>query len=87
MAKRVKVQVLADRLNQYEALLQRHGIDRSELPDAVNSEIPSRPSLGHAANSEETHTYTAPAPDIEPNQHNNTTPSQSDHMRLKLIEK
>jgi hypothetical protein len=42
--KRVKVQVLADRLDQYEALLQKHGIDRSELEATVDQQLPSRPS-------------------------------------------
>jgi hypothetical protein len=42
--KRVKVQVLTDRLNQYEALLQKHGIVRSELETTVGQQMPSRPS-------------------------------------------
>jgi hypothetical protein len=41
--KRVKVQVLADRLHQYEALLQKHGIDQNELLNTANLELPSRP--------------------------------------------
>jgi hypothetical protein len=85
--KRVKVQVLADRLNQYEALLRRHGIDGSELPDFVNHEIPSRPSRRDAVNPEETITNTASALGFESDQHSDTTPSQNNHMRLKLVEK
>jgi hypothetical protein len=85
--KRVKVQVLADRLSQYEALLQRHGIDRSELPDIVNNEIPSRPSYGNTVNSGGTNTDIASAIELKPDQHSDTTPSQNDHMRLKLVEK
>jgi hypothetical protein len=47
--KRVKVQVLSDRINQYEALLQKHGIDRNELPDIVNHEPSSLPRRTAAA--------------------------------------
>lgn len=47
--KRVKVQALADRLEQYEALLQRHGIDRSELPIVSNQQLPDRPSQANVA--------------------------------------
>lgn len=37
--KRIKVQLLADRLNQYETLLQEHGIDTSKLPGSVTTEL------------------------------------------------
>jgi hypothetical protein len=39
--RRVKVQALADRLNQYEALLQEHGIDTKQLPGSTDSVLPS----------------------------------------------
>lgn len=42
--KRVKVQILADRLRHYEALLQAQGIDPGKLPDTPNSE-PCRISI------------------------------------------
>ena len=36
--RRVKDQILTDRLRHYEALLQEQGIDPSKLPDTPNSE-------------------------------------------------
>jgi hypothetical protein len=86
-AKRVKVQVLADRLNQYEALLQRHGIDRSELPDSGNHEMPSRPNYAHAVDSEAAHAYTTSAPEAIPDRNSDISPSQHDPMHLRIVEK
>jgi hypothetical protein len=40
--KRIKVQVLAEKLDQYEALLQKHGIDRSEITNTVDEQLPIR---------------------------------------------
>jgi hypothetical protein len=40
--RRVKVQALADRLNQYEALLREHRIDTKQLPGSTDSDLPSR---------------------------------------------
>ncbi|KAF2830842.1 hypothetical protein CC86DRAFT_367496 [Ophiobolus disseminans] len=42
--KRIKVQFLADRLNQYESLLREHGIDTSKLPGSATVEPSSRTS-------------------------------------------
>jgi hypothetical protein len=86
-AKRVKVQVLADRLNQYEALLQRHGIDRSELPDSGNHEMPSQPNYAYAPDWEAAHAHTTFVPVAIPDEHSNTSPSQHDPMHLKIVEK
>lgn len=41
--KRVKVQALADRLKQYEALLQEKGIDLDRLPETPGIQMASRP--------------------------------------------
>jgi hypothetical protein len=59
--KRVKVQVLADRLSQYEALLQKHGIDRHELPDLGRREVPSEASHTGSAHSGGGQSHDTPA--------------------------
>jgi hypothetical protein len=84
-AKRVKVQVLADRLNQYEALLQRHGIDRSELPEGVSHDIPSRPIYTHAVDSEVAHTQATSIIETESNRRSDVPPSQ--HDPAQFVEK
>jgi hypothetical protein len=48
--KRIKVQLLAEKLDQYEALLQKHGIDRRELTNTVNAPLPTR--LGQISNTQ-----------------------------------
>jgi hypothetical protein len=47
--KRVKVQVLVDRLNQYEALLQKHGINPDEFPSKQGPTIPVHQEAGPLA--------------------------------------
>jgi hypothetical protein len=59
--KRAKVQALADRLEQYESLLQQHGIDRNELPSFSNEQLPGRPGQSNVALSSGVH---APVPPL-----------------------
>src|SRR4051812_15848462 len=67
--KRVKVQLLADRLNLYESLLQEHGIDASKLPTVT--QLPSRSSDAATTNLKDTQPQTLLS--LEPD----TTRSQS----------
>jgi hypothetical protein len=58
--KRIKVQVLADRLSQYEALLAKHGIDRHELSILDRNETRLETSRTGSAPLEGNQSYSPP---------------------------
>jgi hypothetical protein len=84
--KRIKVQVLVDRLNQYESLLEKHGIDRDELPNVVDLELPSRPS---PTDPEHPEISSRPNVSDRPSTNTSTAPSASryEFTNLNIIEK
>ena len=67
--KRVKDQILADRLKFYEALLQEQGIDPSKLPATPNSEPPRRSSHTVAVLPQESQLQTPSSVESETNQY------------------
>ena len=85
--KRVKVQVLADRIGQYEALLRKHGIDRSELPDVVNREVPVGTSLKDSTHPEEDNLYNSPTVGPCATQSTVTTSLRNTQTNLEFVEK
>ncbi len=66
--KRVKDQILTDRLKLYEALLQEQGIDPSKLPDTPNSEPRRRSTQTVAVVPEESQLQTPSSIESEPSQ-------------------
>ena len=85
--KRVKDQILADRLKVYEALLQEQGIDPSKLPATPNSEPPSRLSHSVAVLPQEIQLQTPSSVDSEPNRCIDKAQVIHGHGRPKFVEK
>ena len=52
--RRVKEQILTDRLRQYEALLQQQGVDPSKLPDTIPDYKPGTPDSNPRRRSSQT---------------------------------
>jgi hypothetical protein len=84
--KRVKVQVLSDRLNQYEALLQKHGIDRSELPDFAPPSHPSQKGVA-TARLDEIQSQTPSFVEPEPGRTREDVHKANNQDRLKFVER
>ena len=89
--KRVKVQFLADRLNQYEALLQEHGIDTSKLSGSIGSGLPSRSSHITVADQKDVQLQTPSSlesePSREPDRNINPVPQLPGQVQFKFVEK
>jgi hypothetical protein len=85
--KRVKVQVLSDRLNQYEALLHKHGIDRSELPDFAAPLRYSSQKVPATARLDETQLQTPPFVEPETGHSSEFVHQANDQDHLKFVEK
>lgn len=83
--KRVKVQILTDRLRYYEALLQEQGIDPSKPPDTRDFELHRRSSQT-ALVPEESHLQT-PSIHSEPSECINKTQIVHGQGRFNLVEK
>jgi hypothetical protein len=84
---RVKVQVLADRLSQYEALLQKHGIDRSELTDIVNRKQSNKPSHTDATGPREVQLQTPLSAELDADRYSDTAHHKNDQTHSKFVEK
>ncbi|KAL9080803.1 MAG: hypothetical protein Q9157_000499 [Trypethelium eluteriae] len=65
--KRVKVQILTDRLKHYETLLQERGIDPSKLPDTPSSKPRSDSSHTVTADPKDSQLQTPSSNESEPN--------------------
>jgi hypothetical protein len=85
--KRIKVQVLAEKLDQYEALLQKHGIDRSELTNTVNEQLPTRSGQISETQPPEAQLPTPPSLVIEAAHATDTNAPLENHSHLRFVEK
>lgn len=85
--KRVKDQILADRLKLYEELLQERGIDPSKLPATPNSEPPRTSSHSVAVLPQESQLQTPSSVDSEPNQCIDKAQVVHGQGRPKFVEK
>ena len=85
--KRVKDQVLTDRLRHYEALLQEQGIDPSKLPDTPDSEPRSRSSYTVAMVPKEFQLQTPSSTESEPSQFIHKAQVVQGQGRSKFVDK
>jgi hypothetical protein len=87
--KRIKVQVLSDRLKQYEALLQAHGIDRRDLPDNVNHGPSSQLNQTTAATTRLKEVHSDPHLSTEPDSDRNIEVINHENYqeKFKFVEK
>jgi hypothetical protein len=85
--KRVKVQVLSDRLNQYEELLQKHGIDRSELPNFAAPLRHSSQKVPATARLDETQLQTLPFIEPESGRSSEYSHQAKEQDHLRFVEK
>jgi hypothetical protein len=79
------VQFLAERLNQYEALLQEHGIATDKLHGHLTSELPSRPTGANTLDSNAPSSLEAVA--TPQNNDNNNTRELQGPGRFGYVEK
>ena len=85
--KRVKDQILTDRLKLYEALLQEQGIDPSKLPDTPISEPPRRSSHTVTVAPEESQLQTPSSIESEPSRCIDKAQVVHGQGRSKFVEK
>jgi hypothetical protein len=85
--KRLKDQILVDRLRYYEALLQEQGVDPTRLQDTPDFEPRHRSSHTMAVVPEEIQVQTPSSIDSEPTQSINKTQVVHGQGRFKLVNK